>query len=111
MDCAVALNSVENITTRSPWVSAIDCRKVASSLASIPSLAAANANDALAAAKLGIEASELATLRQSIADTQGDLVVMFSTELSATAQSILAQLPYTLRAEGRRVLLHPLPLY
>jgi NADH-quinone oxidoreductase subunit G len=70
-----------------------------------------NANDGLAAGKLGIAASELETLRQAIADTEGDLVVMFSTELSATAQSVLAQLPYALRAEARRVLLHPLPLY
>ena len=36
---------------------------------------------------------------------------MFSTELSAAAQAVLAQLPYALRADGRRVLLHPLPLY
>ena len=70
-----------------------------------------DANDALAAEKLGVEASEIQTLRQTIAETQGDLVVMFSTELSAAAQAILAQLPYALRAEGRRVLLHPLPLY
>jgi predicted molibdopterin-dependent oxidoreductase YjgC len=46
-----------------------------------------------------------------ITDTQGDLVVAFSTELSAAAQVVLAQLPYTVRADGRRVLLHPLPLY
>ena len=72
---------------------------------------AGNANDALAARKFGVEASELETLRQSITETQGDLVIMFSTELSATAQAVLAQLPYALRTEGRRVLLHPLPLY
>jgi predicted molibdopterin-dependent oxidoreductase YjgC len=46
-----------------------------------------------------------------IADTQGDLIVMISHELSADAQSLLAQLPHALNAEGRRVLLHPLPLF
>src|ERR1043166_5527336 len=70
-----------------------------------------NANDALAAGKLGIESSELEALRQTIADTQGDLIVMFSTDLTSTAHTVIAQLPYSLRAEGRRVLLHPLPLY
>jgi len=38
-------------------------------------------------------------------------VIMFSTDLSPAAQAVLAQLPYALRADGRRVLLHPLPLY
>ena len=70
-----------------------------------------NSNDALAAPKLGIEANELQTLRQAIADTEGDLVIMFAGNLSAAAQTVLAQLPYALRAETRRVLLHPLPLY
>ena len=72
---------------------------------------ASNMNDALAAEKLGIEASEIESLRQAIAETQGDLILMFPTDLSPTAQAVLAQLPYALRAEGRRVLLHPLPLY
>jgi len=72
---------------------------------------ASDSNDDLATGKLGVENRELKTLRQSITETQGDLVIMFSTELSATAQAVLAQLPYALRADGRRVLLHPLPLY
>src|SRR4029453_7847272 len=72
---------------------------------------ASDSNDDLAAGKLGVEAGETRTLRQSITETQGDLVIMFSTELSAAAQAVLAQLPYALRADGRRVLLHPLPLY
>ena len=74
-------------------------------------LALAIADDQLAAGKLGIEPAELESLRQSIANTQGDLVVMFAADLSPAAQIVLAQLPYALRAEGRRVLLHPLPLY
>jgi NADH-quinone oxidoreductase subunit G len=70
-----------------------------------------NSNDALALQKLGIQAKELQTLRETIAETQGDLVIMFAGELSAAAQAVVAQLPYQFRAEGRRVLLHPLPLY
>ena len=75
-------------------------------------LALANdANDALAAQKLGVDAKELQTLRQSIAETEGDLVIMFAGDLSAASQTVLAQLPHALRADTRRVLLHPLPLY
>src|SRR5258705_10675678 len=72
---------------------------------------ASNSNDDLAAGKLGIQASEIQTLRQSLKETEGEVVVMFSTELSPAAQAVLAQLPYALRTDGRRVLLHPLPLY
>jgi NADH-quinone oxidoreductase subunit G len=72
---------------------------------------ASDANDLVAAGKLGVDVNEIQKLKQLIAETEGDLVVMFSTELSATAQTVLAQLPYTLRADNRRVLLHPLPLY
>lgn len=74
-----------------------------------------DSNDALAAQKLGVETSELSSLRQMLAATEGDLVIMFAGELSATAQTVVAQLPYWLHANksdgARRVLLHPLPLY
>jgi anaerobic selenocysteine-containing dehydrogenase len=36
---------------------------------------------------------------------------MFGGELSSAAQSVIAALPSQLRADGRRVLLHPLPIY
>ena len=36
---------------------------------------------------------------------------MFSGELGSEAQTLVAQLPYTLAGKGRRVLLHPLPLF
>jgi anaerobic selenocysteine-containing dehydrogenase len=36
---------------------------------------------------------------------------MFGGELSAEAQAVIAQIPYALPGDGRRVLLHPLPLY
>lgn len=72
---------------------------------------AGNNDDALAAKHMGIESSAWADLRRTISDAQGDLILMFGGELSADAQAVIAQLPYTLAAEGRRVLLHPLPLY
>jgi NADH-quinone oxidoreductase subunit G len=70
-----------------------------------------DANDSMATRKMGIDAGELASLREAINQTSGDVVIMFGGELSAAAQAILAQLPYSLGADGRRVLLHPLPLY
>jgi NADH-quinone oxidoreductase subunit G len=68
-------------------------------------------SDALITDKAGIQQSELDKLRQTITNTQGDLVVMFGGELSSESRALLAQLPYSLAAEGRRVLLHPLPLF
>ena len=61
--------------------------------------------------KMGVEASEFAALQQTLENTKGNIVIMFGGELSATAQTILAQLPNSLSGEGRRVLLHPLPLF
>jgi len=75
-------------------------------------LALANdGNDAIAARKMGVDARELETARNAINGTQGDLIFMFGGELSAAAQSVVAQFPHLFAAEGRRVLLHPLPLY
>lgn len=65
-----------------------------------------------AARKLGVDAQEIEALRRAIDETQGDVVVMFGGELSAEAQTILAQLPHSLgEKEGRRFLFHPLPLF
>ena len=69
------------------------------------------ANDSLAARKMGIDAGELNSPREAINQTSGDMVIMFGGELSSAAQAIVAQLPYSLGGEGRRILLHPLPLY
>jgi NADH-quinone oxidoreductase subunit G len=69
------------------------------------------ADDALAAQKLGVEATELETARRTISETHGDVIIMFGGELSAEAQALIAQAPYLFAGEGRRVLLHPLPLY
>jgi NADH-quinone oxidoreductase subunit G len=70
-----------------------------------------DADDALAARKMGVETQELETLRQTISESQGDVVVMFGGELNAEAQAIVAQMPYGFNGEGRRILLHPLPLF
>jgi NADH-quinone oxidoreductase subunit G len=70
-----------------------------------------NSNDELAARKLGVAARELESASQAIAETKGDVVVMFGGELSEAAQTVVAQFPYIFAGEGRRVLLHPLPLF
>ncbi|HEY3026742.1 MAG TPA: molybdopterin-dependent oxidoreductase [Pyrinomonadaceae bacterium] len=72
---------------------------------------AGDAQDALVARKCGIEKGELSAVRDAIDKTEGDLIVMLGGELSPAAQTIAAQLPYFLAKAGRRVLLHPLPLY
>jgi NADH-quinone oxidoreductase subunit G len=65
----------------------------------------------LAAKKMGIEPAEFEAVRKAINDTQGDVVIMFGGELSPAAQTIVAQFPYLFAGEGRRLLLHPLPLF
>jgi len=73
---------------------------------------AGSGTDATAAHKLGVEAQELADMRRLIEETTGDVVVMFGGELSAAAQSALANLPVAFgEREGRRFLFHPLPLF
>jgi NADH-quinone oxidoreductase subunit G len=75
-------------------------------------LAIANqAHNKLSARKMGVEEIELIELRRALTNTEGDLVIMFGGELSAEAQAVIAQMPYTFGTEGRRVLLHPLPLF
>jgi NADH-quinone oxidoreductase subunit G len=76
-------------------------------------LALASPGDADAAAsKLGVEADEIARAGQLISETTGDVVVLFGGELSAEAQTVLARIPSAFgEREGRRFLLHPLPLF
>ncbi|OLE52628.1 MAG: hypothetical protein AUG51_17170 [Acidobacteria bacterium 13_1_20CM_3_53_8] len=69
------------------------------------------AHNELAARKMGVQETELIELRRTITNTEGDVVIMFGGEVSAEAQSLLAQMPYLFNKEGRRALLHPLPLY
>ena len=70
-----------------------------------------SSSDSLAAQKSAIQSSEIAAIRDAIANTTGDVVVMFGEQLSAAAQAIVAQFPSLFAGEQRRVLLHPLPLY
>jgi NADH-quinone oxidoreductase subunit G len=72
---------------------------------------ARNGDDALAIRKMGIEQSALDSVQQAIANTQGDVVLMFGGELGSDAQAVFAQLPRTFAGDGRRILLHPLPLF
>ncbi len=64
-----------------------------------------------AARKLGVDTSEIDSLRSSLHASEGDVVVMFGAELSEAAQSLVAQMPHSMGTENRRVLLHPLPLF
>src|SRR6185369_16409273 len=72
---------------------------------------AGSSNDSLAAQKAGVEASAIDAAREAITNTQGDVVIMFGHEVSAAAQSVIAQFSQTLGGEGRRILLHPLPFF
>ncbi len=75
-------------------------------------LAIANdSNDSLVTDKSGTNRNEFNSARQTLAETAGDLIIMFPDDFSAAAQTVLAQLPSSLRADNRRVLFHPLPRY
>ena len=69
------------------------------------------ANNSLAVQKAGIEAADIDSVRQVLANTTGDLVIMFGHQLSTDAQAIVAQLPPLFAAHGRRILFHPLPFF
>ncbi|HLA96180.1 MAG TPA: molybdopterin-dependent oxidoreductase, partial [Pyrinomonadaceae bacterium] len=69
------------------------------------------ANAGRAAEKLGVEVSSLDDLNTAITETEGDLIVIVGSELSANAQAAIAASAGRFSAENRRVLLHPLPPY
>jgi predicted molibdopterin-dependent oxidoreductase YjgC len=69
------------------------------------------AADSLAAQKAGVEENAVAAARQAIADSTGDVVVMFGRELTNAAQALVAQLSQKFAVQGRRILFHPLPLF
>jgi NADH-quinone oxidoreductase subunit G len=69
------------------------------------------AADSLAAQKAGLDENAIAAARQAIADSTGDVVVMFGRELSNAAQAAVAQLPQKFATRDRRILFHPLPLF
>lgn len=61
--------------------------------------------------KFGVEQSELDALDQTISETEGDVVFVVGSDLAPEVQAALASLASTFSGDGRRVLLHPLPLY
>jgi NADH-quinone oxidoreductase subunit G len=69
------------------------------------------ASETLAADKAGVDEEHIRAARQIITTTSGDIVVMFDAALSAEAQAVIGQLSIDFGGEGRRVLLHPLPLF
>lgn len=64
-----------------------------------------------AAGKLGIDASEIEQVRNTINDTTGEVIIMFGGELSVEAQTAIAVSAAGFASENRRVTLHPLPKY
>jgi NADH-quinone oxidoreductase subunit G len=68
-------------------------------------------SDELAAKKMGIDVQEIAAARDTIHQTQGDLVIMFGAEVSPAAQTLIAQAPIGFGDDGPKALLHPLPLF
>ncbi len=68
-------------------------------------------NDSAAAEKLGVDSGLLGDVRNAIFDTKGDVIVVCGSDVSSSAQAIIAASAGSISGEGRRVLLHPLPLY
>ena len=68
-------------------------------------------NDAMIAEKCGVSIAEIEAAGKTIGDTEGDLIIMIGSDLSADAQALIAASAGNLAAEGRRVLLHPLAKY
>jgi NADH-quinone oxidoreductase subunit G len=74
-------------------------------------MAMAGKSHSAAAKKMGVESSEIDDLLKTINETEGDLLIMFGGDLSPDAQAALAGSAANFASDGRRVLLHPLPLY
>ena len=68
-------------------------------------------SSSMAAGKLGIDAIEIAAVRKTISETEGDVIIMFGSELSPEAQAAIAASASGFAADNRRVTLHPLPKY
>ncbi|HLM58620.1 MAG TPA: molybdopterin-dependent oxidoreductase [Pyrinomonadaceae bacterium] len=65
-----------------------------------------------AARRMGVEVDEINRASQFIGEAAGDVVVLFGGELSGEGQAVLARLSSAFgEKEGRRFLLHPLPLF
>ena len=68
-------------------------------------------SSSMAAGRLGIDASEIDAVRKTISETEGDVIIMFGSELSPAAQAAIAASASGFAADDRRVTLHPLPKY
>ncbi len=68
-------------------------------------------NDKDSAKKLGVKKDELESVRKTIRETEGDLVVIFGGDMSAEAQAILANSADIFASETCKVLFHPLPMH
>ncbi|MDI1240809.1 MAG: molybdopterin-dependent oxidoreductase [bacterium] len=69
------------------------------------------ANDSSAAEKMGVEPSVFSDIRDAIFETRGDVIIVCGSDLSPAAQAVIAASAGSISGEGRRALLHPLPLY
>ena len=67
--------------------------------------------DALAAKKLGIDVSVIDSVRKTINDTDGEVIIMIGGELLREAQAAIAASAAGFASDNRRVTLHPLPKY
>jgi NADH-quinone oxidoreductase subunit G len=61
--------------------------------------------------KLGIDKTELEKVRETIAATEGNFIIMFGRDLSPETQGLLAGSAGKFASAKTRVLFHPLPLY
>jgi NADH-quinone oxidoreductase subunit G len=64
-----------------------------------------------AAAAMGIEKEVIAEALDTIANANGDVVIMFGGDISIEAQALLTASAAGLAGDGRRVLVHPLARY
>lgn len=64
-----------------------------------------------AVSKLGIESAELDALKSTIDGAKGDVIIMTGSNLSEASLAVVAGKAVGLEGDGRRILLHPLPLY
>lgn len=68
-------------------------------------------DDKLIAEKCGIDSAQIEAAGKTIEASAGDVVIMVGADLSPEAQALIAASAGSVASEGRRVLLHPLPLY
>lgn len=79
--------------------------------ASYDAFALAFAGGGAAPTKLGVEASEIDAILNTIKETEGDVVVMIGANLSEDAQAAIVASLGGFTTDAHRVLVHPLPLH